>query len=123
MRQIRTALIAGAGVLVLCAIAVAWSIGAYVAPQSAVATTHVGPVVAPAAGNSGGSSQPAPLPTTAVTQEPVQPQSSPFPGVPNNAGPGAAPPAGDRTQDQAALARFLEQLRLIQMRRGRHPGI
>jgi hypothetical protein len=110
MRQIRFALIAGAGVLGLCAFAVAWSIGNYASPQEAVANAHVGPVVAPTGGGVSSAAQaPAPVPTAAVTQVPVQ--STPFPGVPNtNPGGQANPSGGTASQQQQALEQFLQQL-------------
>lgn len=110
MRQVRLALVAGVGVLVLCAIAVAASLADYVS-HPAVAVAHVPPVIAtPIDGQQQSALDlaPAPLPTTPVTDMP------PPTSVPSR-------PVGSGQANTGALSRFLQQLQELQQRRHRPP--
>jgi len=95
MRQVRLALIAGAGVLVLCVIALAVSLADYTGHPE-VANAHVPPVVGPAQADAT-SPDPSPVPTVPVTIT-----SEPTPA------PAAQPP--DRTRTQLTFAQLLQQL-------------
>lgn len=108
MRQVRLAILAGTGILVLCGVAVAASLLDYVS-HPGVAVSHVPPVTGAAGADSTGGPTSAPLSTTPVTAAPVDPSPSASPSAPApQQQPVAAAPA---SQQSEALAKFLQQHR------------
>lgn len=96
MRHVRLALVGGAGVVLLCVIALAAALGDYTAHPE-VANAHVPPVVGPPAADA---TTPVPssaptFPVTTVTSEPT---------------PAPAAQQPERTRMQLTFAQLLQQL-------------
>jgi hypothetical protein len=102
MSQLRLVIVAGAGVLVLCAVALAGSLLDYVSHPE-VANVHVAPAVAtPVTG-------PAAQPAAAAPPPPAPIATAPPPASPPAAQP--RPAATAPTAQAGDLARFLQQVR------------
>ncbi|HEY4025385.1 MAG TPA: hypothetical protein VGO86_03055 [Candidatus Dormibacteraeota bacterium] len=112
MTQVRLAIVAGAGVLALCAIALIGSLLDYVS-HPAVANVHVPPAIGTPVPGSGSQVVAAAAPAPVITTTPVDP--SPAPPAPAPPSRAIAPVPGAGTPVPAAqsgdLARFLQQLR------------
>src|SRR5215831_13377615 len=101
MRQLRLVILAGIGILALCAVALAASLMDYV-NHPTVAVAHVPPVIGPGAPDAVDPAQqggPPPLPETPVTAVPVQQAADQRT---------ATAPAARQSQD--AIAKLLQEL-------------